>query len=570
MNPVTLVLRRQRIAAAAAALLALAFAAGCGDSSPTQPEDVPLLESLQVMPGDSAQPGDELWILYSVFDTAGVTRSVLSFSGAFTQEIETNEHGVRTGNLGIRVPIPHEAQPGAALTVKLTIYNAKSHSASRTAPPIAIVDDVAPRVTGGPLALSGYVAGTAPEVAKGVGETLGLEIRATDNHQITWMGYRLGPPANVADSIAVNSANGAFDPRLVVPAAWLGTSSITLFARDAGGRLTEMVPSADHFQVYPVRSATPRTASLAELPTDYAYDARRDLLYLLLPNARSVAVFSVGTLTYDTPIVFDEAPAGIDLSLSADSLLVTLPEARALGVVAVAQTGRPVSRIPLDYDTTHARKPDRVRVAANGKAIVSLRAGDVTAGPRLIEYDLGTGLQHPRTELGLDGSAAAPTLLVHSWDRTQILAINGSPCCGGSGMVYVSARDVFTRSAGAEVAPGLPATADSVGRGYVNGGSYLTADLTSSRWIAPPDFHAYYYSPSALSPDGAHAYFVSGLGYKTVNVADGSMVEAVTLSTTSSDTSPMEQLYRFIALPGGDRLVGWTWNGDKLLVISPR
>ena len=93
MNPVTLVLRRQRIAAAAAALLALAFAAGCGDSSPTQPEDVPLLESLQVMPGDSAQPGDELWILYSVFDTAGVTRSVLSFSGAFTQEIETNEQG---------------------------------------------------------------------------------------------------------------------------------------------------------------------------------------------------------------------------------------------------------------------------------------------------------------------------------------------------------------------------------------------------------------------------------------------------------------------------------------------
>ena len=544
---------------------------GCGDAT-TGTTDGPRIEFLTVTPEARVEPGGQLVVRFGMYDTSGVARSTVTLTGAVEREIETSEGGARTAERVVTVLVPPEARVGQSLTVRVTAHDAEGHSGSRTAPSVQVGDATPPRVTGGVIDRNGNVASTAAAAAKAVGDTLRIRVSATDNNRVGWVGYRLGAPANRRDSVAATGATAEYSGQVVVPAAWRGTSALTVFARDQAGNLTEVTPGADHVTVYSVRAVTETDVPLGAAVSDVTYDEARQRLYLLQSNERRVAVFSLTALAFETPIALPAAAGGIDLTPSGDSLLVTLPEQRALGIVDLRVPGRPVSQVPLVYDDDGTRRPERVRVAANDKAIVTVRGDKGSVGHRFLEYDLATRTQRVRTDVlpALDEYGTG-SVLAASWDRTRVVAVSGIGCCMGQTLVYDATRDVLTAGGGRGhgFGPGTPLSVDAAGRGILLGGVHVNGDLQVARPVSPPEYGGFYYSPSAIAPDGSTGYFAVPTGYLSVRLSDGVVLERVDLARPG-DSNPMTHLYRFLALPGGTRLVGWTWDYTKLVVISSR
>ena len=120
-----------------------------------------------------------------------------------------------------------------------------------------------------------------------------------------------------------------------------------------------------------------------------AYDAKRDVLYLSQPDSQRVAVLSLGTYTYGTPLAMPSVPAGLDLTPGGDTLLVALRRAAALGVVDLTLATPSVDTARLAFDTSLGRGPDALRVLANGKAIVAPRPRrTVRRGSDLVRKDI--------------------------------------------------------------------------------------------------------------------------------------------------------------------------------------
>jgi hypothetical protein len=550
------------------AIVCAAMLAGCSgsDSTSTHGPGAPRIDQFSVTPVSGVEPGMQLLVSYSFYDDAGVTHSSIKLFGAATQEREQNEGGIRSASRSVAIAIPANASLDVPLRVSLEVFNAAGKSDSVASPGITLVDNTAPHVAGGLLAADGSDASTVAQMATPVGDVVRIRVLASDNHQLAWVGWRLGAPANHADSVAVSSAQGRDSSVVAVAASWVGASPLVIFARDAAGHLTEVEPPVNELMVYPSRSVSLRRAALGRMPLDYAYDDVHDRLIVLLDDSTTIYTVPLGTFAPDAAVHLPEPSAGLDVTPGGDSLLFTMPHSNALGVLAIGAPVSDIARVPITFDASIGPGPERVKVASNGNALISIAALTGTAPYRFITLDRGTGAQRKRTDATPLASGGG-TLLVRSLDRQRILAIYGGGCCYGAGFFYEAARDGFLASPALDqLGPGEPTSADSRGSAFLIGSRYVGGDLFTPRTINAPQYTDFYYSATTISPDGTLGYFARGNGYSTIRLSDGTVLEAVLF--TPAPNEPNIVAYRLIALPDG-RMAGWSTSAE-LFLLGPR
>lgn len=540
---------------------------GAGEApSGTHTDSAPRIDGFSVSPSADIQPGSQIIVSYSIYDDAGVHRSTITLLGAASLQVEQNEGDVRSASRSVLVTVPADTKLDTPLRVQLEIFNLAGKSAATLSPLMTVSDKTPPHVAGGLLTASGTDASTVGEMATAAGDPVRIRVVASDNHQLAWVGWRLGAPANSADSVAVAGTQGKDSTVVAAGPAWVGTSPLTIFARDAAGNLAETRPFVDRLMVYSSRAATIERAPLGRMVLDWAYDQPHDRLVVLLEDSTTIYSVPLGTFTPDAPVRLPEMAGGLDVTPNGDSLLVTLPHSGAIGEWQIGSPIATMTHVPISFDPAIGAGPERVKIASNGKALISLAAMSGSAAYRFITLDLASGTQRKRTDVG-PLSWGGGTLLMPSWDRTRILAIFGAGCCQGAGVFYEAGRDGFFVSPALEqVGPSEPTTADSTGAGFLMGSRYVGGDLFTPATIQAPGYMDYYYSASAIAPDGTRAYFARPNGYTTIRLSDRQIVEAVTF--TPPPDGRLFAPYRYIALPGG-RMAGWSTSGE-LFLVSPR
>ncbi len=425
-------------------LLAAASACSGGNTGPKVTIDSPIgvtFDQSQVAQGDTlswvvtlpapeaAVAGDELVLSFSGVaagtDSIAVPSNISGFS--FVLVVPA---GVPDGKLSLTVDIPAANQTAQA-----------SVQIKDTRPPVI---DSAAVLDGVPLPSFDGLAGRGVLLfAAGLTDT--LQLWASDNHDLAWLGWAIGPPMNAQDSISVTGASGSARLTLAIPDSLIGSGArVTLVASDAdGNRLAWPIFTASitGLNQHPVRSVP-----VLDTITDLAIDTARGVVYLAQPDSGRVAVLSLASMTYQTPISFAGRPISVDLTPSGDSLFVVLDTATSLVVVQLAGSPQIVGTIPV-HPNFYARGETiihRVRVAADGHAVITMVTSNTSPGryiAELLDMTTDTTLLKPDTQD--DPFPVAPPALARSGDASMVY----SP--GDGGISYNASTHVTEGGGGA-------------------------------------------------------------------------------------------------------------------------
>ena len=280
---------------------------------------------------------------------------------------------------------------------------------------------------------------------------------------------------------------------------------------------------------------------------DIAYDGKRNLLYLAEPSFSQIGILSLASLQYVMPIpTGPNRPTGVDLSAGQDSLIVSLPEAKAIGVIHLATSSRVFDTVRLDIDNFLNRRPDILRVVGGNRVIIAVTFDGSGFGGKVVEYDLTTRMQRTRFDVGVNQSVTELTRLARSTDRQRMLLLIDDSCCPLWGFVYDAATDQWS-SRFDTVNRFFPAVAtNSDGSRFLIGATLFSGTLTFLQTYSPS---GYTDGATALSTDGATGFFATSDGVLQVRLSDGAITR--TLPTTGAPT----QLY---VLPNGKALVVFT------------
>ena len=498
----------------------------------------PTVSSLSVYPV-VVQPGDSITVSYTATDNVGLSYTVVRLSGSLAAADSLNHGFAPSVTRTVRFGIPATAHLGDTVRVRVVAADEALNRDSAAAAPLTVTDVAAPIV-------GGSATGPDPVLTLLSGDTLRIIVNATDNYRLAWIGYRLGPPAAVQESVAVAAPTGSHAWTQIVQAGWLGTSSVTLFARDSVGHQGQL-GLGPATVVAGIRRPT-RTAPLDGAVRDVVYSATRDALYLSQPSLDRVAVLTLGAFTFGTPIALFSQPRGLDLSVSGDSLVVALRASPYLAIVNL--TSGTVDTVRLGIDNFLNRGPDNVRVMGNNKAFVTITFDGSGYGGQVWEYDLGAKTQRQRTDAGFYGEVTEAVPLARAGDRSRLVFLIDDSCCPEDGMVYVTARDTMTVTRGTVNSYGPRVSTTSTGSQFLLGASLFDDSLTFIRSYAPTGYAG---GPTAISPDGLSLYMATDFGYFKVRTSDGAVLEQVRLP------APLNQM---TVLPSGDWLIGI--SGDQL------
>jgi hypothetical protein len=368
----------------------------------------------------------------------------------------------------------------------------------------------------------------------GAGETDAIHVAFADNRTVTWLGYRIGAPVNIADSVPSRGRTlffaGDANPTdtatltLRVNPAWYGmTPHFSLFARDGNGNLGEV-----DFGATPIgrwKDRTARTLTLGDSASDVAIDAKRQLLYLSIPSRRQIAVVDIATAALRATIDVPAVPLGLDLTVSGDSLIVALHNRAALGVVDLARATLAVDTIPIGIDTTRTISwvdsvayltvwPDRLRVAANGRVVMSTTWPWNTSpsASRIVVFDPAT-----RTTTRYAREAMWHQAVGRNGDRSRVVIADG---LNDFARYDPSANAVSFAAGGADGPVSLNATGDRVLAWAILHDAQLNTlrQFTDSRFAT---------KASVLTGDGTAAIVASrgGPTYYVFRTSDGLMQE---------------------------------------------
>jgi len=357
-------------------MLAAAIAMACGRSStgPTPSITSPLelaFGQVQVAQGDTLTwtvtlpapeaevAGDQLLLTFTGVGSGTATIAIpANISGyQFALIVPT---ATADGTLTLTAAIP---AVGESVQASVTIKDTKA----------PVIDSAG--ITGGPslphynaLALTGAL-------LLGAGVTDTLQIWASDNHALTWVGYSIGAPLNIQDSTAVvvaSTAQASFP--VAIPESLAGSGApVALFARDAdGNRQDDTISAASiiSFNQYAVRMAP-----IQDTIVDLAIDTARGVVYLAQPDSGRIAVLSLATMTYLTPISLTGRPMSFDITRSGDSLVVAVDSATSLAVVRLTGTPQVIGTIAVapPPEDLGANLVSAVRITNDGYAIVVVR-----------------------------------------------------------------------------------------------------------------------------------------------------------------------------------------------------
>jgi hypothetical protein len=401
-----------------------------------------------------------LTVTYRVSAPAGVWESGVEVSGGITETVR------RFGaEQTLEILVPPTAQLGEQVSVRAYVVDVAGRMV-RSGPVVGptLVDSTPPTLS---------FAGLAGQWA--ASDTLRLNVAAWDNHRLTHIVYQLGAPVNLRDSLHVANVP-AMSYQIVIPLRpeWVGSPSMTVYARDASGLTSPARTShPDSLHIYPERQRSLRSVEIAAEFGDVVHDAGRDQLYLSLPSANRVERVALGTMTSQALVALPGRPVGLDLSPDGRTLVVALATDRALAVVDLADPAAAPRIVPFSA-AADGYSPRVVRFASSGRALV------VASGPgriRIVEFDPASGAQTTRwdEQMNLSDTAAGARSLDGS--RIAFYLIDG---CGV--VVYEAATDRFGPCR--VVATSGPLSASADGTRFAKGATVYDAQLQPIRTYA--------------------------------------------------------------------------------------
>jgi hypothetical protein len=376
--------------------LVMGVASACGGDGPTPPRSESDRAIISITgPATLAQGAT------TTFTVSIELRDATEYRGRFQVEVSgayrmTTVLAVQEAHPGfsavtVPVTVPREANDGPLLIVAtaMDVADARPDTAR-----LQVLDTVLPSFGWYLTSLRsarGEVTLAENAVWLGIGDVNQLTVGFLDNHAVRWLGYRLGPPVNVADSVPPRGSS-LFFPGDAVPTdtasfglhvaeSWLGTSPhLVVFARDERGNLAQV-----DYGPTPIgrwRDHPTRTLTLGDSASDVAIDEKRQLLYVSVPSARQIAVVDPAGPALRGTIAAPASPGGVDITLSGDSLYVALENRAALGVVDLTRAPLVMDTVPIGIDTVRKKQPfddtaylavwpDRLRIASNGRVVIS-------------------------------------------------------------------------------------------------------------------------------------------------------------------------------------------------------
>src|SRR5690349_505929 len=458
-------------------------------------------------------PTDTVTVTYSARDNAGVWWSVVRSSGAFTATDSVDHAFAKQVSRSVRIPVPASVPMGATFTVKVIVADPALHRDSAVTAPIQVNDLGLPSVTG-------VASGPEPVLTFVPNDTLRLAVNASDNYKLAWVGYRIGAPASLRDSVAVTTRNASQNFTVLIPSSgWLGTQTVMGFARDSAGHLVQA--SLGNVTVVPgIRRPTYVFPLQGGIP-DLVYDSARDVVYFSEPSLNRVRVFSLATKSFAAPINLFSRPTGLDLTAGGDSLVVALSQSTSLAIVNLQDRHVDTANLPLNPNSNPVLA--LVRVMANGKALVTTVNIGIGSGS-LWELDLGTLSRRQRTDPG-SGILTQAVPMARAGDGSRLLLILDNSCCPETGNVYVSATDTFAIAGSTADRYGPRVSADRNGSHFLVDTLLFDGSLNSLRTLGSSPFA--FRGSSALSADGLAAYLAIDSGYVKVRTSDGVIVDTV-------------------------------------------
>ena len=527
----------------------------CGP--PAQSAVAPVITQLSAT-ASSVQPtiGDTISVFYQETGASGIWASAIELTGAFSAERVTTERLATTADRSVKFVVPPHSELGVPVTVVLHAYDAALHETQKTlTTQLTLVDRVPPIMLNASLSKSTQRQPTL-DGQYAVGDTMTLTGVATDDNALGWLVYTLGAPANARDSVtaAAGRTYQWWDVPIVVRPEWVGSPLMTVYARDAGGLTSQPVTSVpDKLRFYPrveLPVTPPVKITAFERPTDVAYDAKRDLVYVAVFGQNQIAVFSASTMTVQASITLPAPPGEMDLSLSGDSLLVAIPSRNDVAVIDLTHPASGPTTLELSVLDSLSKGPDwtlepnRLRIAANGKMLVLLNHM-TPSRDYVVEVDLTSHAQRIRTD------ARQPAVYVGDWygdvgrtsDRLHIYLL------GACSRRYDSATDSFSSCING-FSP-LPTEAgistDASGDRIAYGRTVQDGDLNLV-WAIMEDPSQ---PPTAVSPDGTQVYFGVGQSLTLARIADRIYLARIPLPLVPQ---------RIFMAPDGKWLLAFGWQ----------
>jgi hypothetical protein len=320
-------------------------------------------------------------------------------SGVDTLTVPSDSTGVPIDG---DIEVPAEA-PDGVLNVMIVLPTL-GDTASTT---LVIKDTQVPTLTVGGIGESVY--GIAVNNVWFAGSTDTIVVNVADNHALGWVGWRSSSSTLAGDSVPVSGVASTVSLPIAIPSSLVGDSlAISIFAADLDGNvasLHEPPRLVARVTSHPVQSV-PRGARVS----DIAFDSARGVVYLAKPDSQIVAVLSLNSLAYQTPIAVSGAPVAIDLSPGGDSLIVGLASPASAVVVSLTSASHPVIGT-LSFGSRDSLSS--LRVTADGKVLAYVNH-------EAVELDLSTGI----AQLADASTGGCVSHVTRSGDRTRSLLLN--------------------------------------------------------------------------------------------------------------------------------------------------
>lgn len=525
------------------------FACGPAVDATTPPPWIAELATI-ALDGELAS-GSALEVRYTARSDAGVRQTTVALSGPCTVAQSHWEDLATSVSRAVRLVIPDSCAIGVPASVRVEILDGASRVGSReVATGLAPVDRTPPTLhipyyRYGPNGRFEAFAGTFF-----TGETMSIVAWAADNHRLASIGWE-ELPTGTRDSLRVSGTSVDTVVRIRVPPEWNGPIQLLLWARDSVGLSSDVIASlADSLLVFPTVERPYRLTNTYGTSLAARVDTLRQRVLLLQQGWHRVLALDLATGAQVGSVEVPDYPTAFDGSPGGDSLLVLLPNTRALAVVDLRDLSLPAGVIHLTaLDSARGDRLRNLAVAANGKVFVSWQdpGGTVTG---LLEVDLRTLVQRQRTDVG-DGGPVGAGDLRSSLDHTTLWL-------GANGLAQRYHPDLDRFDAG--MASPIPTSMDRSGSRLAIGRQVYDASLQYQRTVWSPDPFAS--ATPTLSADGETLYYaIPTRGILRGRVSDGTLLDRTAAPTYVESLWPSAD---------GKTLVGILAGGGTVALIDVR
>lgn len=484
---------------------------------------VPAITTFNVVSdGRELEPGGMLTVSYSASSPFGLWQTVVALSGACHFESKFAERLPGSVSRTISIRLPSSCTLGAVPRVGVYAIDGRLQETARSLQLSSLVDRTPPSIDTRFIEPgSGAVVGVVPG-AFFVGQTIGVEATASDNHQIRALKWGMSDRF-LQDSVMAADSTVTQKLTFELTADMIGPFELRFHTRDAVGLSSETGATAPGtVRIFPTAT---RAVSEAALPTTYpdglvAFDDVHGVLYvsdgmglLYRQTLDSLDVALPEAIQLPTMRVM----RGLDVSPSGDSLLTYLSDQRSLAIVGLRTSPRPVDLLPLD---SVAADPEAsvlgLRAVKGGR--VFLLVLSQANGYRLLEFSPATGAQRWHNELG----PSLEPYLMRTPDHSTLFVADHA--CIRRFDSSVGAFEGCLSRLGS-----LPTTSDVTGQVLAAGDSLYDGSLNFLRRVETPS--GVPIARPTLTADGRELFYLVGYaGLVRSNVADGRLMDRSILS----------------------------------------